>query len=350
MTMRSRIKTKFICSLLAIILLSCNKAPPQNFNTPQQKSSAATQTSGNLTDEFVWPDKYEATNIPMELVKISKHCYYVQGPPGTPTDNEGFMSNAGVVVTSKGVVVFDALGTPSLGYKLLMRIKAITDKPIIKIITSHYHADHIYGLQVFKELGAEIVAPEGAKEYIASDVAAARLKERRESLFPWVNEDTRIIAPDTYIVKDTTLTQGDVTLKIITLGSTHSQGDMMMQVEPDQVLYSGDLIFENRIPFVAGSNPDTWLARLGELDTSNLKAIVPGHGPMSVQPHQALLFTQGYLEFLHHQMEQAVDNLVSFDEAYNAIDWSMYDKLPAFQANRMNAYFVYLRLEAKSVE
>jgi len=343
-------KTKFICSLLAIILLSCNKAPPQNFNTPQQQSSAATQTSGNFENDFVWPDKYEATNIPMELVKISKHCYYVQGPPGTPTDNEGFMSNAGVVVTSKGVVVFDALGTPSLGYKLLMRIKAITDKPILKVITSHYHADHIYGLQVFKELGAEIVAPEGAKEYIASDVAAARLKERRESLFPWVNEDTRIIAPDTYIVKDTTLTQGDVTLKIITLGSTHSQGDMMMQVEPDQVLYSGDLIFENRIPFVAGSNPDTWLARLGELDTSNLKAIVPGHGPMSVQPHQALLFTQGYLEFLHHQMEQAVDNLVSFDEAYNAIDWSMYDKLPAFQANRMNAYFVYLRLEAKSVE
>jgi len=344
--MRTLLKLLF----LIIVLAACgHQSVTNNTSTASQQPDNA-QAKVSQSDDIIWPENYEPTSMPMELIKISEHCYYVQGPPGTPTDNEGFMSNAGVVVTSKGVVVFDALGTPSLGYKLLQRIKAITDKPIIKVVASHYHADHIYGLQVFKEQGAEIVAPEGTKDYLASSAAQMRLKERRESLFPWVNEDTKLISPDTYITKDENINEGDVSLKIMALGSTHSQGDMMMLVDPDQVLFSGDLIFEGRIPFVAGSDPDNWLTRLEELDTRNIKTIVPGHGSMSEHPQRAIQFTKGYLEFLYSQMGDAVENLTSFDDAYKSTDWSKYSKIPAFQANRPNAYFIYLRLEAKSVE
>jgi len=66
------------------------------------------------------------------------------------------------------------------------KIKKITDKPIVKVVVTHYHADHIYGLQVFKELGAEIIAPDGVYEYIDSEGATSRLEERRFSLDPWV--------------------------------------------------------------------------------------------------------------------------------------------------------------------
>jgi len=335
--------------ILVLAAYGCQSAPVSN-STDARNRPANYNTSAAKSADIIWPDKYEPTKVPMQLVKISDHCFYVQGPPGTPTDNEGFMSNAGVIITSRGVVVFDALGTPSLGYKLLQLIKAITDKPIIKVVTSHYHADHIYGLQVFKEQGADILAPAGAKDYLDSDAAQTRLKERRESLFPWVNEDTKIIPPDTYITKDVNIDEGDVTLKIAVLGSTHSQGDMMMLIEPDQVLFSGDLIFEGRIPFIAGSNPDIWLQRLQELDTRRIKVIVPGHGAMSNQPQRALQFTRDYLEFLYQQMSEAVNNLTGFDDAYKAVNWSKYEKLPAFLANRANAYFMYLRLEAKSME
>ena len=51
----------------------------------------------------------------------------------------------------EGVVVFDALGTPSLGWDLLQQIAKITDQPVRYIVVSHYHADHIYGLQAFKD-------------------------------------------------------------------------------------------------------------------------------------------------------------------------------------------------------
>jgi glyoxylase-like metal-dependent hydrolase (beta-lactamase superfamily II) len=304
----------------------------------------------NVHAENIWTNvAYESTSVAMEAVQVSPHSYYVQGPPGTPTDNEGFMSNAGFVVTNEGVVVFDSLGTPSLGYLLLSKIRRITDQPIVKVVMSHYHADHIYGLQVFKELGAEVIAPIGARDYLSSPAAEGRLKQRRESLFPWVDEKTYLVKPDRLIDKPYQFKLGGLDFEIQPLGSTHSNGDQMLFVKQDRALFVGDLVFEGRIPFIAGSNPKHWMENLTALEASALKVIIPGHGPASHEPKKALKFTLDYLHFVHDNMAEAVENLVPFDEAYAAMDWSHYEKLPAAQANRTNAYSVYLGLEASSV-
>lgn len=341
---------RFLLLVFVVLMTGCDKQPEPTPAVDSVTEKSSVNSKAGKQDTIQWPDNIEPAHVDMELKQISRRTYYVKGPPGTPTDNEGFMSNAGFVVTSEGVVVFDTLGTPSLGYKFYHLIRQVTDKPIVKVVLSHYHADHIYGLQVFKEMGAEILAPAGAEDYLNSDAAEGRLKQRRESLFPWVNEDTYLVSPDNYINEDTELTVGDVTLTLTVLGSTHSNGDLMMRVEPDNVLFSGDLIFEGRIPFVAGSTPELWLQRLSEVDTTNLNTIVPGHGAVSKNPDKALQFTRGYLEHLNRTMGEAVENLASFDEAYDQVDWSKYEKLPAFVANRMNAYFIYLRLEAHSME
>lgn len=107
------------------------------------------------------------------------------------TDNYGFVSNSAFVVTSKGVIVFGTLGTPALGAQLLKTIRSVTAAPIKTIYISHYHADHIYGTQAFSETGAEIVTSDGAKRYLEGDVAEQRLLERRISLSPWVDSNTR---------------------------------------------------------------------------------------------------------------------------------------------------------------
>jgi len=142
---------------------------------------------------------YPPAAVDMQLQRLSEHVYFVQGEAGVATDNKGFISNAGVIVTNDGVVVFDALGTPSLADLLLRKIREVTDQPIVRVISSHYHADHIYGLQVFKERGAAVWAPVGAEKYLQSENAGARLEERRFSLAPWVNETTRLVEPDRYI-------------------------------------------------------------------------------------------------------------------------------------------------------
>ena len=202
---------------------------------------------------------YAPTHVDMTLKKVSQHVYFVQGKAGIATDNEGFISNAGVVITDAGIVVFDSLGTPSLAYKLLGLIREVSDKPILRVITSHYHADHIYGLQVFEDLGADIWAPAGAENYLRSEGAAERLEERRLSLGPWVNDDTRLVEPDRYIDQPEVFTLGDVKMTVVPVGAAHSDGDMTLYVEPDGVLFSGDIIFEGRIPFMGDANSRHWL-------------------------------------------------------------------------------------------
>jgi glyoxylase-like metal-dependent hydrolase (beta-lactamase superfamily II) len=334
-----------VFGFLGVLLLSACERPTGDA-TAQHPKNASHQTD---TKNPWHGSAYEPTSVDMALIKVGEHSYYVEGTPGSATEHEGFISNAGVVITNDGVLVFDALGTPSLGYLLLTRIREITDKPIVRVITSHYHADHIYGLQVFKDQGAQIWAPRGAEIYLHSDAAKNRLNERKESLFPWVDEKTRIIEPDVYIAEKQQFSLGGVSFTITPLGSTHSQGDLMLRVDSDGVLYSGDLIFQGRIPFVEGDT-GVWIRQLQHLDTSQIQVIVPGHGKAYGESAKAVSFTLDYLQYVTDKMQAAVDELNPFDGVYKSTDWSRYKDVPAFIANRPNAYHIYLDLEQKSLQ
>jgi len=303
-----------------------------------------------ITESVVTPNGesvYAPVDVKMELIQVAEHSWYVEGFAGIATDNAGFISNAGVIITDEGVVIVDALGSPSLANKLVQKIKKITDQPIVKVVVTHYHADHIYGLQVFKELGAEIIAPDGVYEYIDSEAASSRLEERRFSLDPWVNDQTVVVIPDRIIDKSEKFTLGGIDFTINVIGNAHSDGDMTLYVENDRVLYTGDLIFEGRVPFLGSNNTKHWLETLEKMEKQQPHAIVPGHGPYAKDP-KAITLTRKYLAFMREKMGAAVEELIEFDEAYKAIDWSEYEKLPAFEAaNRKNAFQVYLSLEAE---
>ncbi len=284
--------------------------------------------------------------VEMPLQKLSDHVYYVQGVAGIATDNAGFISNAAAIVTNEGVVIVDALGSPALAKKFLQRIREVTDKPIVKAIVTHYHADHIYGLQLFKAEGAEVIAPAGYHEYVEAPIAEQRLEERRISLAPWVDENTHIVMPDTVIDKNTTMQVGDVELDILYLGAAHSDGDLAVLVKNDAVLISGDLIFEGRVPFTGSANTAHWLDVLEHLDNTGLKALLPGHGPAASNPGEAVKLTLDYLRTVRDAMQRGVDEMMTFEEAYDQADWSRFENLPAFDAtHRRNAYGVFLSLE-----
>jgi len=289
--------------------------------------------------------------IDMTPIQVSQHAYYVHGVAGVATDNYGFTSNAAFVVTSEGVVVFDTLGTPTLGAKLLAEIRSVTDKPIKRIYISHYHADHMYGTQAFAETGAEVVTSDGAKRYLEGEAAQRRLAERRVSLSPWVNANTRVIEPDRYVQGEERFTLGDVTMRVVNVGSAHSEGDLVLFVENDGVLFSGDIIFQGRIPFLGTSSSDDWLEVLSEMEQTDAKVIVPGHGMAAKDPENIVLLTKGYLTFVRDSMQQAVDDWIPFDQAYEEVDWGDFIEYPAFTAaNRRNAYGIYLSLEQESMQ
>lgn len=294
----------------------------------------------------------EPATVPMEAVQLGPHSYFVQGLPGAASsENEGFMSNAGFVITRDGVVVFDALASPPLAEKLVSLIRQITDQPIKRVIVSHYHADHFYGLQVFKALGAEIWAHRLAEGATRTEEAALRLAQRKEVLSPWVNDDTQLLEADRFLGDETDFEMGGVQFTLRHVGPAHSSEDLAMLVKRDGVLYAGDLVFRGRVPFVGDADSRAWIAALDKLIALDPGVLVPGHGEPSHAPRSDLVFTRDYLQYLRDQMGPAARNLVPFEEAYEQTDWSKYRDMPAFdEANRINAYNQYLRLEQEAGE
>ena len=260
--------------------------------------------------------------------------------------NRNFISNAGFVVTSAGVVVIDALGSPELARELRAEIARVTPLPVTHVIVTHYHADHIYGLQVFKDAGASVMAHRQALLYLNSDTAQQRLAASREELFPWVDEHTRLVPADRWIEGPTTLQVGDTTLELRPVGPSHTPEDLAVWLPQRQVLFAGDLVFRGRIPFVGQADSAHWVQALDTLLGLDARVVVPGHGPVSASVRADLELTRDYLLHLRRTMGEAARNMDPFDEAYARTDWSRFEKLPLFGvANRMNAYNTYLLME-----
>jgi glyoxylase-like metal-dependent hydrolase (beta-lactamase superfamily II) len=316
--------------------------------------AGAALIAGCLLLGGVWAQpvaEFERVTVPMAVEKVSSCCYYVLGQAGMVSSaNQGFNSNAGFVVTPEGVVVFDALGSPALGKRLGELIASTTKQPIKHIVVSHYHADHFYGLQALAGPDVQVWADEKVRAYLASDAPAARLAERKQSLYPWVNDKSRLVPPQTYISGDTVFKLGGLTFRLMRAGPAHTDEDLMMLVEEEGVLYVGDLMFTGRIPFVADADVSSWIKAIDRVLAFKPRIVVGGHGPASSHAEVDLKLTRDYLVYLREQISAAFEDGLDFEGAYARIDWSRYASLPAFAvANRRNAYQTYLNVEKEAL-
>ncbi len=283
----------------------------------------------------------------LESIRVSPSVYYIRGETGVPSlANRGHTSNAGFVVTKEGVVVFDALGTPVLGREFIAAIRKVTPAPIRRVIVSHYHADHFYGLPPFKDAGAEIWAHAAAAVYLKSDAAQQRLAERRTSLAPWVGANMRLLPADRWVDGEVSFKLGGLTFRVFPVGPAHTPEDLAMAVEEENVLFVGDLMFGGRLPFVGEADSRAWITAIDRIVKFNPRVLIGGHGDASRDAAADLRLTREYLVYLREKMGAAANELEDFETAYAKTDWSRFSHLPAFaEANRRNAFNTYIRMQ-----
>lgn len=285
--------------------------------------------------------------------QVADQVWMVQGDAalGSPA-NRNFISNAGFVVTEEGVLVVDALGSPALARELVAEIRRITPLPIRYLVVTHFHADHIYGLQVFKAAGAQILGHPSGRAYLESETARLRLQASRQELAPWIDGQTRLIGADRWLSDiSTEVRLGSFVFQVRHVGPSHTPEDLVVFVPKAGVLFAGDLVFRGRIPFVGQADSRQWIKSLASLIGFAPRIMVPGHGDLSTEPLDDLAFTRDYLLYLRKTMGAAARDLEPFDDAYAKVDWSRFEKMPLFRAaNRMNAYNTYLLMEHQGPE
>jgi len=288
-----------------------------------------------------------AQTLQPQALQVAPGVYMVQGAAALGSAaNRNYISNAGFVVTPEGVLVVDALGAPVLARELLAEIRRITPQPVRYVVVTHYHADHVYGLQEFKAAGATVIAHRAGRDYLNSQTAELRLVASRDELAPAVDQNTRLVAADRWIDAPTTLQLGGIDFVLQPAGPAHTPDDLVVWVPRRKLLFAGDLVFRGRIPFVGQADSGQWIAALDKLLAFEPALIVPGHGPPSMSARTDLELTRDYLVYLRQTMGEAARNMDPFEEAYARTDWSRFAKMPLFgPANRINAYNTYLLME-----
>ena len=284
----------------------------------------------------------------IQAVQLAQGVWFVQGNSALgSTGNRNFISNAGFFVTDEGVVVVDALGSPALAQELLREIHRVTPQALRYVVVTHYHADHIYGLQTLVQAGAKVIGHASAREYLNSDTAQRRLEASRIELAPWIDANTRLVPADQWLdTQETRFRLGSMDFVVDHVGPAHTPEDVVVFVPQLGVLFAGDLFFQGRIPFVGQADSRLWIQALNRLMKYQPKIVIPGHGPASTNPMVDMTMTRDYLLYLRKTMGEAAKNMEPFEEVYAKTDWSRFESIPLFRvANRMNAYNTYLLME-----
>src|SRR4051794_3663854 len=96
--------------------------------------------------------------------------------------------NAVFVVTEQGVVLFDAGGSPAMGESIVAKVRSLTDKPITHVVISHWHGDHMRGLQAIKAAfpNVQILAHPHTRDFI--DSTQEKWLKRRVNMVPGIRK------------------------------------------------------------------------------------------------------------------------------------------------------------------
>src|SRR3990172_7197378 len=203
-----------------------------------------------------------------KVVKLAEGVYGFIGKEGA--------TNSGFVVTNEGIVVIDTQGPKELALLLKKKIHEITDKPVVYVINTHFHGDHTFGNQYFKK-AREIISHENTnRNLIEKD------KQHREQFKKFFGENSlegfELTLP-TKTIKDTlSLRVGNKTMEIAYLGRGHTDGDIIVYLPIERVLFGGDLLYNNRLPWLGDAYTGDWIATLKMLKNFDAGIYVPGHG------------------------------------------------------------------------
>ncbi|MGC5703127.1 quinoprotein relay system zinc metallohydrolase 1 [Pseudomonas sp. NFXW11] len=188
--------------------------------------------------------------------------------------NGGNIVNTGFIVTDSGVLVIDSGPSKRYGEALRRAIAATTDKPVIELLLTHHHPDHVLGNQAFSDV--PIAALAGTTELLRQQGEA--LAENMYRLVGDWMRGTEVVLPNRTL-EPGVLEVGGHRLRLLGLAG-HTGADLAIFDESTGVLFAGDLVFYERALTTPNSpGLGVWLKDLDTLQGLPWKLIVPGHGP-----------------------------------------------------------------------
>jgi len=224
-----------------------------------------------------------AASAPEEMrpIKVADGVYMFENSRGA--------SNATVVITDEGVLVFDF--NILTADQVLAGIRKLTDKKVRYLISSHSALDHASGARYYRDDKPIFIATKTQAHDLQMQELAG-FNERRDSKdernAPYRGKN--LVQPDIAFDGNMTLYFGGLTFQITAEGRGHSTGDLTVYIPQKRVFLMGDLLDTEIHPGqgesgdIFFSNVKGWIEILDRIMVRHLpvETYVPGHEPVHV--------------------------------------------------------------------
>lgn len=281
---------------------------------------------------------------PLSLEKVDDGIYVHHGLHQDLAEGyQGDISNIGVIVGSKGIAVIDTGGTFKVGQRFREAIRQISDLPILYVINTHVHPDHIYGNAAFNADRPQFVGHH--KLAVAMELRNDAYARMHESWLGTEFAGSAMVKPTLTIDDKMTLELGDRQLQLQAHPVAHTNTDLTVIDSKTGTLWSGDLLFVERTPAIDGDIKG-WIAVTEQLGKLQVSRVVPGHGPVVTDLRAALNNQHRYLSTLLTDIRASISKGEGMEHAMDTAaaaekdNWLLFDIV-----NRRNVNIIYPGLE-----
>lgn len=285
-----------------------------------------------------------AAEVRFERVADSVYAFIGEMGARTPA-NEGLNANVGLVITPAGALLIDGGATFEGARQIHEAVRRVTTQPVRWVINTGGQDHRWLGNGYFQAQGAELIAHAGA-EADMRDRGNDQLQALRAVLGPKADGTAPTLPTRWLRGRDERLDLGGVVVELKHRGGAHTPGDTIVWLPAQRVLFSGDVIYVDRLLGVLPmSRTKAWLDTFAAIEALNPERIVPGHGRVC-SLDQARRETRDYLTALRAHMKRAVDEGVDMSAAIKSFDAGAFAHLlNAAELMPGNASRVYLELE-----
>ncbi|MDC9714316.1 MAG: rhodanese-like domain-containing protein [Gammaproteobacteria bacterium] len=288
---------------------------------------------------------YEPNNILYRKpVEVIENVYTAVGAtqPGT-YENSNHNNNLSFIVTTDGVLVFNAGGSYLVAKAMHKEIKKVTKQRVKYVVFENSQGHAILGANYWKQQGVTIIAHKEADKEIVEKGEAIYLRALNRQKDKLIG--TVVIRPDVVFDKKFDLTMGDTKIELIHIGASHSPDDIQLWLAEEKLLISGDTAFNERmLPVFPHTDIAAWIKTWDKIEALAPEVVIPGHGtPTDLTT--VTKFTKNYLAYMHDEVAKILEDDGSLVDAYN-IDQSAYRDWGTYrELHRQNAARIFRQME-----
>ena len=233
--------------------------------------------------------------------------------------------NSGVIATSEGVVVLDALDSEAVARAEREAIANTIRQPVRALVSSTFHNNYTKGNLAFAD-----VWKIGHENY-RTDLLALMQREKVST------EEQKARLPDQTFRDRVTLYLGGKEIQILYVGRAHTRGDSIIYVPQDRIVYLSELFFADQFLYIDDGYGLDWLKALDAVEGLGAEIFVPAHGPIPADPRetrQGLVRFRQMLVDIRDAVQQEIARGATEDQAVATIRWPQYEKMQAYNAQR----------------